>query len=66
MAGLQIYLSQSINTQPLSSIERAQVYVTLTSKMGMSIEAVAERVGAPVEEIELDLSSLRERQLQSV
>lgn len=57
-AALQMFLSQAIHSQSLSDLERAQVYAALITKMGMTVEEVAKRVGVPAEEIMLTTSAL--------
>jgi len=57
-AGLQMFLSQARHTHLQSVLERARGYATLTSKMGMTVEELAVRVGVPAEEVRLDIALL--------
>lgn len=58
-AALQMFLSRYVHTYPLSILDRARAFATLTSEMGMTVGEVAERVGVSAEQIELELSFLR-------
>jgi len=57
-AGLQMFLSQARHTHLQSVLERARGYATLTSRMGMTVEDLAVRVGVPAEEVRLDIALL--------